>query len=1050
MPYSFRHLNLRYKLICFFILPLIIIVFVSIFHVHKQINDYQYASRDLLSIEVAKQAVFLIHSLQQERTLSAAAIDSKLFDHQQLNQAKQNTDVNAKNFYNSTALTKLVNQLESKQNDKINLKKYVNKLKIFSHELSSVRQQLSKNHYSSSFLFYSNYIDDIFSTIHQLQIQNRNIDESLDYNEFMHFLLIAEVVSKEQVYIAKILRNVTVDLHQYNEIINTFNKQVNELNQAKNLLTDRHNLLLTQFLDSEKNHLYFHIMDQITHQLKLNSDAKRIRYHLGYVFLLKHYQKNAEENLKHHINKIIVLIKLINHNQYKTPEQKQAFKCVQDHLKLLNIHSLLPNKQTSPKINSSDTNKEFDIELSQCLDVIQTQATPININQWNDISNARLTQLHDLVQKIITSITLLSHQQQQYALHVIGFYLGGTFLLLLISYIFGYFIIHGFTKNISLIARDMKLMTRNPNLKLRVQIEGHDEIAQIAQSLNEMLEEKQKSQKLLDQAYVVFNSSSEGIIITNAENQIELVNPAFTTITGYSLEDVAGKKPSMLSSNKHPFYFFSIMWKELLNTGSWCGEIYNKNKQGEIYPVHLTTKLVTNSDGQIKHHIGLYSDLSQKKEYEKKLWKQANIDKLTELPNRQFFRSRLRQDLLIAQHQNTTLGMILIDLDGFKYINDSLSHSVGDSLLQQVSHRLTSILNKDYFIARFGGDEFVILIPKLENHQVLEQQAKQIQLSFNQEFKLKNKNIAITSSIGVAIYPYHGCDADSLSRNAEAAMFKAKDKGRNNITYYDVSLNQSLIKRANLEQLLRRALLQQEFSIFYQPIVDLKMGKVTAAEALIRWKNPELGFVSPIEFIPLAEETGLINPIGHWIVNQVFTDLKALNANDIDINISINVSSRQFSATGEENFVAFLASSMTKHQIDPCKIHIEITESLLIENNQLNLDRLNTIRNLGCNIYLDDFGTGFSSLSYLKKFPISVIKIDKSFMDNLFHTLSDTNLVKAIINMGRSLEMPLVAEGVETKEQLDFLQEQQCDFIQGYLFSRPLPLVQLIEFIKNF
>ena len=1055
MPNIFGHLNLRQKLICFFVLPLLIIVIVSIFHIDEQFQDYSAASKDIQSIKFTKQAVSLIDTLQKERLYSAQyLLDESKKNSSLLLKYREQTNSALNDFTKAISSIKINIAKLSQLNDEGNVKNDFSDLNNYANKLNKIRQQTFKSDNKHYFTFYTNYIEIIFSTVHQLQIQNRNIEESLNYNELLHFIIINELVSREELYIDEVLQSGRINLYKYNLILNTIGKQKSELSQAAHALIDKNKKLFNKIINSKESINYSLIASQIINQLKFNANARKIRYHLGYIGLLKNYNLNNDaikNKLTENTSRINALILMMKKNKDQTKNQKQAIECLENYLLILNNQ----NKQEEiPLIahckNIKIETQDIDIAISQILDALQKQTLPIDSNYWQLISNQRLHQFTLLNHKIIDNIMLLSRQQQQLALHVIGLYLGGAILLLLISYWLGYRIVSGLTRNIRLIAQDMQRMTKSPDLKLTVKIEGNDEIAQIADSLNQMLEEKQKDHKLLSQAYVVFNSSSEGIMITNAENTIELINPAFTQITGYTQEDVVGKKPSMLGSAKYVDHHFSIAWKELVKQGSWSGEIYNKNKQGKDYPVHLTITLVKNESGKIKYHIGLFRDVSNQKIYEKEIWKQANFDSITTLPNRHFFRSRLKQELLIAQHHNWSLAMVLIDLDGFKYINDAKGHVVGDELLKSVAERLSCLLSSNCFIARFGGDEFVIIIPKMESHQVVEQLTKKIKSDFEQPFKLNHQSINITASIGVGIFPFHGCDAEILSRNTEAAMFKAKESGRNNITYYDVAMNQMLVRRANMEQHLRRALLHHEFSMYYQPVVNIQTGELISAEALIRWNSSELGFVAPDKFIPLAEETGLIIPIGHWVVEQVLSDLKRFHLKNINIKLALNVSNRQFLPTSEEKFEVFLASSINKHQLNPSDIHIEITESILLENNQLNLDKLNKIKSLGCDIYLDDFGTGYSSLSYLKKFPISVIKIDKSFMDNVFKSSSDCNLVKAIINMGKSLEMPLVAEGVETQEQLTFLQQQGCDFIQGYLVSKPLPFDQFCDFYSHY
>lgn len=677
----------------------------------------------------------------------------------------------------------------------------------------------------------------------------------------------------------------------------------------------------------------------------------------------------------------------------------------------------------------------------QINDIRQSRAYSELLNLFMAPAQATLepnNQRHLLADKLTLSMAQQSEGQQRKALILLGLYLFSSLFTAATTLWLGQKIIRNFMDKITKIANDMQQMAADPQLNINIEVSGSDELARMAQAMNRMINERQKANQALSRAAAVFDYSAEGIMVTDADNHIELVNPAFCQITGYSPEEVKGRSPSFLSAHRHPQHFYTAMWETLHTEGKWEGELWNKRKDGQVYPEYLAITLVRNSQGKIIQYIGLFMDISKRKQYEQDLWYQANFDALTGLPNRKLFNERLQHEINIAQHDSRKLAILLIDLDQFKYINDVQGHATGDLLLKDVGKRLENIAGKTEFIARIGGDEFVLILPRLTNELSIEHMATRIIETLAVPFTLNNREVQISASFGIGVYPEDGQDVSSLTRNTETAMYQAKDAGRNNFKYFTAGMNQAMFARMELEQRLRRAVAQNEFTLHYQPIVDMQTGMVSSVEALIRWQDPDFGMIPPDQFIGLAEETGLIEPMGEWVLNQAMHDLKQWQKSGLNINVAINVSSRQCINTRGMSFDQVLQECFSRHQIAPRNVHIEITESMLMGDASHCLSTLNAIRHLGSQIYIDDFGTGYSSLSYLKKFPISVIKIDRSFVENALDNSSNANLVKAIIMMGQSLEMKLVAEGIETEAQWHFLRNLGCHYAQGYLISKPL------------
>ncbi|WP_394390209.1 EAL domain-containing protein [Shewanella woodyi] len=683
------------------------------------------------------------------------------------------------------------------------------------------------------------------------------------------------------------------------------------------------------------------------------------------------------------------------------------------------------------------------------LSKLQQQTPKVDSENWWQVTSKRIDDLHQLSSTISNRIEKLSAQQKSDSLLFLAVGITVTLINILLLFILGRTMVRNLVGSVSSIATDMQKMAQDPHLDLTVTVEGDDEIAQMSQSLNLMLKERLKANKQLNLAAAVFNYSAEGIMVTDKDNCIELVNPAFTQITGYTLTEVKGKKPSMLKSDMQPTGYYQSMWSSLKQSDKWEGEVWNKRKNGQVYPEYLAITVVRDEAGNIIQHIGLFLDISNRKKYEQDIWYKTNYDALTNLPNHHLYTTRLQQEILQSKQRASQLAILFIDLDRFKYINDIYGHNLGNELLRLVAARLEYLLDKHDFVARYSGDEFVIIKTQVETEEQLKKFTKSVLKHISSPFDLSHNELMISASIGICLYPDNGDNPELLTRNAETAMYKAKGDGRSNYRYFSPEMNANMLERIQLEQRLRRAVLQKEFCLNYQPIVTLNDRSVIGVEALIRWQDPKFGLIPPDQFIPLAEETGLIEPIGEWVLEQALIDLHSWHNQGYMINMAVNVSGRQLINGNQISFNRLISKLLKKYGIDAKYLHIEITESMLMEDREQCLHALEAIRDQGMDIYIDDFGTGYSSLSYLKSFPISVIKIDKSFVDNMLECPSDANLIKAIIMMGKSLELKLVAEGIETEKQLAFLRSLGCDFGQGYLISRPLPNHELANLLTQ-
>jgi len=530
--------------------------------------------------------------------------------------------------------------------------------------------------------------------------------------------------------------------------------------------------------------------------------------------------------------------------------------------------------------------------------------------------------------------------------------------------------------------------------------------------------------------------TADAVVISSREGIIEYVNPAFEKITGYSRAEALGQKTSIIKSDRHDRDFYQNMWETILSGKVYRDVMINRRKDGTLYYEEKSITPLLDEQGQVVNFISTGMDITERMEAEERLHHLAYHDVLTDMPNRALFMERLSHALSRRYSEDYLIAILFLDIDRFKNINDTLGHDSGDRLLQSFSHMLLKCVREGDTVARLGGDEFAILLEDLPSVDAATHVAEKIKTALLIPFKVNGPDLFVTTSIGISLYPHDGVDTATLLKHADAAMYRAKDMGRNNYQFYSNEMSAQALKRLTMENSLHHALELKQFFLLYQPQVDINNGKIVGAEVLMRWQHPELGLVSPDEFIPLLEETGLIVPVGAWVLQEACQKAKLWNGlYDNDFRISVNISGRQFN---EEKLSLQVEHLLRETGLAPGFLELEITENVLMQNDQSSMNNLNTLHEIGIRLSIDDFGTGYSSLSYLKRFPVDVLKIDKSFVSDITSDPDDATIVSAIAVMAHRLNLQVIAEGVETEEQLEFLRHCSCDVIQGYLFSRPV------------
>jgi diguanylate cyclase (GGDEF)-like protein/PAS domain S-box-containing protein len=553
---------------------------------------------------------------------------------------------------------------------------------------------------------------------------------------------------------------------------------------------------------------------------------------------------------------------------------------------------------------------------------------------------------------------------------------------------------------------------------------------------------RKEAEETLRLSATVLEHIADGVMVIDDKGTIVAVNPAFTQITGFTEAEALGQDRNLTRSGRHDEAFHQDLWKELVNTGYWRGEIWSLRKNGEQFLEWLTLTAVRDTRGLTTHYVGVFSDITLVKESQEKLDHLAHHDPLTQLPNRLLFHDRLQHAIQRTSRDNEQLALLFIDLDRFKNVNDTLGHHIGDELLKQVAHALSAKLREGDTLARLGGDEFIVLLENVDGQYGASLVAEKLVGMFEQPFMVAGHELFVTCSVGISLFPNDASDLNMLIRNADVAMYQAKARGRNGYRFYAPSMTGEGVERLRLETFLRRSIEKEEVFLNYQPQVEIDTGRLIGVEALVRWNHPELGLVPPVRFIPLAEDTGFINQLGKWVLYEACRQMVRWQDGGLDVpKIAVNLSAKQFE---RGSMVAMVREILAETGLEPHRLQLEVTESLIMNTGDA-LAFINDLHAVGVSLAIDDFGTGYSSLAYLKQMPVQTLKIDRSFIKDISTDSNDEAIAIAIIQLGKSLNLSVIAEGVETDEQAAFLLRHGCNQAQGYFYSRPVMPEDLLQ-----
>jgi len=786
---------------------------------------------------------------------------------------------------------------------------------------------------------------------------------------------------------------------------------------------ERENLLLAGFLSQL-------LEQQITQYLALPSPSKETLKKRDEVRQIKQLVKDYSNT------KEILKIKIFN------PDGLTLFSSNQEEIGFLKqnsqpIHDAFHNHKSTSKMVFKDTFETLS-GISYDRDIVETYIPIVN-------SKKQTIAIFELY----ADVTELVHEAEQklwkHFFYRIAAYLSLFILLYLLVLRADNLIKQQYIK---LQHANTELANAKNNLDLQVEEktrELSDTISVLQLETHERMEAEQELKKLS----VAVEQSPSAIIITDTQSRIQYINPMFTDMTGWVLEEVEGKTTGFLGSGQTPPSQYKKLWKTISSGNVWKGEIHNKKKNGDTYLQSVTISPILDAQGNIINYLSIGDDITLQKKHEEKIHHLAHHDSLTGLYNRFSLEHRLEQAISYAIRNDELLAVLFLDLDRFKTINDTLGHKAGDELLIQVADRLKATCRRDSdIVARIGGDEFVVVLSEIKDLAFIGLTAQALVEVLSLPYNFEQEEMLTSPSIGIVVYPGDGDDAEALLKNADVAMYHAKDSGRSNYQFFTEELNKSIEEKIQLEKELRKAIDNHDFELAYQPKICTNPLSVCGMEALIRWNHPQQGFISPEKFIPIAEDIGLINELGIWVMKTALTQLKTWKQAGLNnIQMSVNVSARQLES---EELFEVIKQQLSSLGLKPSDLELEITESAAMQDPEKAILRLQKIHDIGIDMAIDDFGTGHSSLAYLKMLPINTLKLDKSFVMNLEHDENNASICKAAISLGHELGLKIVAEGVETQAQKEFLEKRGCDILQGYYFSRPVNAVECEKYIETF
>lgn len=1046
--------GIRDKLLIFISIPIISILFFSVLGVSEKYQQYNNSVNTQNFLTLAYSLDDLIYELQKERGVSTNLIkNNTTLSQEKIHAQRKLTDEKLQTFLQNIKSFNIKHLSSQASNELIKLNQLIT-------QLPTIRSAIDENKFENLLHDYSalnshaiNFIQHFSQFIHNKEIAQLG-------DSYTNLLWIQERAGQERATLMRVSVSEQMDSKYFSKLIAYIEAQNSFIENFNIKAPDKYRNLLQQKLSYPVNAEVEKFRDATLNKVIRNELLNELQTLIGYGGLIHDYNNymiRGEKRYLDHFHQVELNVRDVIKRYRTSPGVTQKDQIFLETIDETLGHYFKFIEKIGGYLQQGYSIQEID-KIVRVDDAAAVQAikqlskgwSVIDSSKWWESSTERIDLIKEVNDQVKTETLRLVTKNTQSAVYSLGFYLVLTLATLLFSFIFGVFLMKRLIGELKNVSDTMKLMFQEKNFDQSLVVPGKDEISVMANTFNQLIAERLKFESDLQLSSAVYSNAKEAIMIANADHQVQMANPAFTKVSGYDEKDIIGKSFFYLSCDLKNENSSDYIWDKLQLDSYWEGEIWNIKPSDEYYLVRLNINVVRNTNGMVQQYIAMFTDITERKQYENDIWRQANYDALTNLPNRKLCVAQLSRDLINAKRENTKIALLFIDLDRFKLINDTLGHSIGDELLIEIASRLSNTMRESDMISRLGGDEFVVILNDIKTISGIEIISKKILEQITLPINLSNNSETFTTgSIGIAISPHDGEDVETLMKHADTAMYQSKKSGRNQVKFYAKEMNHTMVQHMTIEHELRKALRESQFSLYYQPIIDLQTGLVLGAEALIRWQHPTQGLVSPDKFITIAEDTGLIVPIGEWVVMTAAHQAVEWNKTSKQLlKVAVNISSRQC-CDKEHSIVVLLERASIEAQLKPGMLQIEITESLLMEGTAETVNSLNQIRNLGFGISLDDFGTGYSSLSYLKNFPITTLKIDRAFIKDLTTNKKDAQLVKAMVMMSEGLDLDVVGEGIETVEQLSFLKNLGCKAGQGYYYSRPLTAEDFSTYLQK-
>jgi len=1046
-----RYISISSKLSILLLLPLLTLVFFAYNTVSEKYQQLLNTQNALQYMGVASQFADVVYQLQAERGLSAGLVGSKGKVYQlALEKQRQQTDEKIS----------LLNQYFSSPADYLtqnNLDKLSNLQSEFSR-LAMIRSEVDQKK-RDFFQFYSDVIRDVLNALSLLQTFNVSSEYDSLASSYIDILWLGEYAGQERGALNGVFSSLEFNAVQFSSISSYVAGQEAALRSFNNIALNRHKEQLRLIQSHPAGKFVLHSREIVFNKGLRNDALNGIQSLIGYGGLIHDFKnyviRGDSQYTARFLEKLSAALREIDdyrHLPNMSAEELDALSSIkqtfqQYHSQLAAIAAMKKEKVAVNKIDQL-----VFVDDQPALDAIKFLRHSLNSQNpeyWWQQATERIRLISEVSISIIKDINR-SGQQTEYQLQqLLIIYFTLTATIILASSFVGFGLRSRLVKEIKYIANTMRQSQEQRHFNQQLKVSGGDEISEMARAFNNLITERKGVEDKLLLSTQVFNETHEGILITTANSIIVDANPAFYRITGYTSEDIIGKKPNILSSGKQDPEFYAAMWDSLLDQGHWQGEIWNRKKNGELYAELLTISALKSKDNATTYYVGLFTDITLSKQQQKELEVMAHYDVLTQLPNRILLADRFTQAIAHSKRTKSLLAVCFLDLDDFKPVNDCHGHDMGDQLLIEVSKRIKSNIRSDDTVSRLGGDEFVILLGEIDKVEECEQMLERLVASLSQPYLIDQQTLKIGASIGATIYPLDDSDSDTLLRHADQVMYKAKQEGKNGFQLFNTTEDQQTIVKHNRLHEIQQALEDNEFCLFYQPKVNMNTGAVFGLEALIRWQHPEKGLLPPLSFLPVIESTELEIQIGHWVMNEALKQLELWLKQGLQLQVSINISSYHLQS---DRFIAQLEGALANYpDVESGLLQLEILESSALGDIYAISNIIKASRDeLGVQIALDDFGTGYSSLTHLKNLPANTIKIDQSFIRGILDDPDDFIITDGVIGLADSFNREVIAEGVETEAHGLVLQIMGCENAQGYGIARPMPASEISDWVENY